>query len=302
MPVGNFDEVTVDEFKQAFIDSPQQETSLTIQAMDIDNSTADKGYFDKIKPFGRPKKKQGRNQKSERTQPEFERRRVTWGTYPLHVVVDNDDKYRLLKDPTSDILAEMRKAEQREIDYSNLEAITGTAYGYDDNKSYSVKHSLAANWKVGGASGANTNIDVDKLIEAKRLVCWNTGLANRPQDLFCFIDGNQAAALLRIDKFTNSDYNQKALMSGEVVPFLGMRFVVIGDEDNTGMLKLTSNIRDVVLVAKGAAKMAVRELESVELDKLADQNHDVQASIYYRHGATRIHDNLVCTIKCDETK
>jgi hypothetical protein len=90
--------------------------------------------------------------------------------------------------------------------------------------SYTVANSIG---------GANTNLNVAKLRETKKLMDKNNV---PPQDRHMVIHANSLAALLSETETTSADYNTvRALVSGELNTFLGFKFHVLGDRTEGGL-------------------------------------------------------------------
>jgi hypothetical protein len=89
--------------------------------------------------------------------------------------------------------------------------------------------------------GSDTNMNVAKLREAKRLM----DAANVPMDnRHIILHANGLASLLSETAVTSSDFNSvKALVQGEVDTFLGFQFHTIGDRTEGGLAKDGSNDR-----------------------------------------------------------
>lgn len=82
--------------------------------------------------------------------------------------------------------------------------------------------------------GANTNLNVAKLREAKRLL----DKGNVPFDgRHLIVHANGIASLLSETAVTSSDFNTvKALVQGEINTFLGFQFHVLGDRTEGGLV------------------------------------------------------------------
>jgi hypothetical protein len=81
--------------------------------------------------------------------------------------------------------------------------------------------------------GADTNLNVAKLREAKKLMDKNNV---PPTDRHMVIHANSLASLLSESTVTSSDFNTiKALVQGEIDTFLGFRFHVLGDRAEGGL-------------------------------------------------------------------
>jgi len=81
--------------------------------------------------------------------------------------------------------------------------------------------------------GTDTNLNVAKLREAKKLMDKNNV---PPQDRHMVIHANSLAALLSETETTSADYNTvRALVSGELNTFLGLKLHVLGDRTEGGL-------------------------------------------------------------------
>lgn len=91
--------------------------------------------------------------------------------------------------------------------------------------------------------GSDTNLNVAKLREAKRLLDKNNV---DPGDRHIVIHANSLASLLSETAVTSSDFNSvKALVQGDINTFLGFTFHVMGDRTEGGLAIDGSNDRTV---------------------------------------------------------
>ena len=111
--------------------------------------------------------------------------------------------------------------------------------------------SLAVTNDIGGT---DTNLNVDKLREAKKLMDKNNV---PPQDRHMVIHANSLASLLGDQEATSVDYNSiKALVSGEINTYLGFNFHVLGDRTEGGLAIDGSNDRTIWAFHKDAVGYA----------------------------------------------
>ena len=119
---------------------------------------------------------------------------------------------------------------------------------------------------VGGTSGASVNLNVAKLLAAKKFL----DTKNVPKaDRYILMHANQAASLLTDPLFINRDYNGAGnfgsgqLMDGDPKFYLGFKFVIIGDYTEGGVPLRTANRYAYVWhkMAVGAAFANVQETE-----------------------------------------
>ena len=98
--------------------------------------------------------------------------------------------------------------------------------------------------------GSDTNMNVAKLREAKRLLDKNNV---DPGDRHIVIHANSLASLLSETAVTSSDFNSvKALVQGDINTFLGFTFHVMGDRSEGGLAIDGSNDRTVWAFHKSA--------------------------------------------------
>lgn len=98
--------------------------------------------------------------------------------------------------------------------------------------------------------GSDTNLNVAKLREAKRLL--DKGNVD-PGDRHIVIHANSLSSLLSETAVTSSDFNSvKALVQGDINTFLGFTFHVMGDRSEGGLAIDGSNDRTVWAFHKSA--------------------------------------------------
>ena len=102
--------------------------------------------------------------------------------------------------------------------------------------------------------GSDTNLNVDKLREAKKLMDKNNV---PPTDRHMVIHANSLAGLLGDNEAISVDYNSiKALVSGEINTYLGFKFHVLGDRTEGGLAVDGSNDRTIWAFHKDAVGYA----------------------------------------------
>lgn len=143
--------------------------------------------------------------------------------------------------------------------------------------------------------GAGTNLNIEKLIEAKKLMDAN----NVPMDgRHMLIHANNLSGLLGETQVTSSDYNTvKALVSGEVNTFLGFNFHVIGDRTEGGLpLPSTRTCYAWHQQAMGMAEgMGIR----TEINYIPEKTSHLVASMFSA-GAVGIDAEGIVEISCTE--
>lgn len=156
--------------------------------------------------------------------------------------------------------------------------------------------SSTSNTVAASIGGANTNMNLDKLIAAKKaLDAGNVPMDNR----HIIIHANNLAGMLGETKVTSSDFNTvKALVQGEINTFLGFTFHVLGDRTEGG-LPLSSGDRTVYAFHRDAIGMAEGIAPKTEINYIPEKTSFLVASMFSA-GAVAIDDEGIVKITCDE--
>ena len=146
-----------------------------------------------------------------------------------------------------------------------------------------------------GIGGATTNLNIEKLIEAKKLLdAGNVPMEGRHM----LIHANNLSGLLGETQVTSSDYNTvKALVSGEVNTFLGFQFHVIGDRDEGGLPKPST--RTCYAWHQSAVGMAEGMGIRTEINYIPEKTSHLVASMFSA-GAVGIDAGGIVEISCTE--
>ena len=145
--------------------------------------------------------------------------------------------------------------------------------------------------------GTDTNLNLDKLLEAKKLL--DAGNVP-PQDRHMVIHANNLASILSEQKLTSSDYaSVKALVQGEINTFLGFTFHVLGDRAEGGLDLDVSNDRKVYAFHKSALGYAEGIAPKTEINYVPEKtSHLVNA--LFSAGAVAIDADGIVEITCRE--
>jgi len=156
--------------------------------------------------------------------------------------------------------------------------------------------SSTSNTVAASIGGANTNMNLDKLIAAKKALDAN----NVPMDnRHIIIHANNLAGMLGETKVTSSDFNTvKALVQGEINTFLGFTFHVLGDRTEGG-LPLSSGDRTVYAFHRDAIGLAEGIAPKTEINYIPEKTSFLVASMFSA-GAVAIDDEGIVKITCDE--
>ncbi len=153
-----------------------------------------------------------------------------------------------------------------------------------------------SNTVASSIGGANTNLNLDKLLAAKKAMdAGNVPMEGR----HILIHANNLSALLGETEVTSSDYNSvKALVAGDVNTFLGFQFHTIGDRDEGG-LSISSGDRVVYAWHQQAIGMAEGMGIRTEINYIPEKTSHLVSSMFSA-GAITIDAEGVVAITCDE--
>jgi hypothetical protein len=189
-------------------------------------------------------------------------------------------------DERSELVQVVSKAIGRRIDQLVIDALNGASGA-----------STVAKTVVTSGSAAASNLNVGKLIAAKKAL----DAKNVPFDDRCIaVHANNLAGLLGDERAVSGDFASiKALVSGEINTFMGMKFIVLGDRDEGG-LPLTSNDRSVFAFHRSAIGMAENMAQKTEINYVPEKTSFLVNSMFSA-GAVSIDDEGIVKITCDES-
>ena len=157
------------------------------------------------------------------TDTPYSRRRADMVTFVCSELIDNDDKVRMLVDPTSQVARNIAAAMGRAYDVELLKAAVGTAKtGHDGATEVEFPAGMVVD------TAAENVLSVDKLIEAKTLLDQKDCPG---EDRYIAVQAADLKNLLKDQKATSVDYAAvKALVQGQVDSFMGFKFIRVSDK------------------------------------------------------------------------
>lgn len=221
-----------------------------------------------------------------------DRRRLSLADYEYADLVDDQDKVRMLIDPTSSYARAAAAAMGRAMDDVIITAATGTA---NTGETGSGSATLDATANSVGSSSSNDGLTLAKLREAKRKMDLNDVDPSIPR--YIAVGPKQIEDLLGDTTVTSSDFNTvKALVQGELDTFMGFRFIM------SNRLSVDSNdIRTCFAWAEDGLTLGVGKDISARIDERADKGYATQVYYCMSIGAVRMEEDKVVQIFCDET-
>ena len=265
----------------------QQMGSLLRNAVDVETVNGEKAFFDQVGSAAAVLRTT-RHADTPLIDTPHSRRMVTMSDYEYADLIDDQDKVRLLVDPTSTYARAAAAAMGRAMDDVIISAALSTSLtGKDGTTStpFDTNNQIAV-----GAAG----LTLAKLIEAKEILDSNDVDPSIPR--YIAVSPKQITNLLDDPEVTSADYNTvRALVKGELDTYVGFKFVT------TNRLGLDgSGDRRCFAWAMDGIKLAVGKEPAARIDERADKSYATQVYYCMSVGATRMEEAKVVEILCDE--
>jgi len=203
-------------------------------------------------------------------------------------LIDDQDKLRIIADPTSPYAINGAMAMGRAIDDEITAAITGTAKtGEDGTVSTVLPSSQTAATTAGGMT-------IAKLREAMQLlIAAEVDVDN--EELYCAIGAQQHDDLLGETQAVSLDYtNKPVLMDGRIRSFMGFNFI------DSQRLPISGTDRSALCWAKSGVHLGVWNDINVKITERDDKSYATQVYCKGTFGATRTEEKKVVAITCSE--
>jgi hypothetical protein len=255
--------------------------------------------------------KVGRHSSTPQLDTPHSRRRVTLADYEWADLVDDQDKIRMLHDPTSEYAIAAMWALGRAMDDVIVEALGGTAYAGEAGAS---TVSLANANKLAAHTGsALSDLNLKTLRAAKRML--DQAEVDPSIKRYFVCSAKQIEALLGQTEVTSSDYNSvKALVQGEVNTFMGFEFIrserlgaqssALSGSTSTGAVGSGSSLvgaRKCYAYAMDGALLSIGQDMKGKISERADKSYAMQVYACMSIGATRMEEAKVVEVLCTES-
>ena len=265
----------------------QQMGSLLRNAVDIESVNGEKAFFDQVGSAAAVLRTT-RHADTPLIDTPHSRRMVTMADYEYADLIDDQDKIRLLVDPTSTYARAAASAMGRAMDDVIIAAAIGTA---KTGKDGSTSTALPSTQKVAHGSA---NLTIAKLLSAKQILDEGNVDPSIPRYIVCA--PKQITSLLGTTQVTSSDFNTvKALAQGQMDTFSGFKFIVSNRLTTDG-----DGNRAVIAFAGDGLKMAMGKEPTARIDERSDKSYATQVYYCQTIGATRMEEAKVVEIACTE--
>lgn len=204
-------------------------------------------------------------------------------------MIDDQDKLRMLIDPTSPYAVNGAYAIGRAMDDIIIAAALGTSMTGENGSTSTVFDTTNQRIAVGG-----TGLTVAKLRQARRILMANE-VDVSADPLYIAVTAQQLDNLLGTTEVTSSDYNTvKTLVSGDINTFLGFKFIQVERLGVDG-----SGDRRCIAWAKSGLHIGMWNDITTKISERADKSYATQVYVKGTFGATRTEEKKVVEIICD---
>ena len=278
----------VEQYKSNVFHLAQQKGSRLRDAVRTETVTGKSHFFERIGDTA-ALKRTSRHSDTPRVDTPHSRRKVTMDDYDWADLIDQEDKVRMLISPQSEYAMSGAWAMGRAMDDAIIAAASGNAFG---GVSGGTTVALPSGQKIVHASAGLT---LTKLISAKEVL--DAADTDPDEPRYMVVSAKQLSDLLGSTTITSADFNSvKALVQGELDTFLGFNFI------RSERLETDSNSDRLVLgFCQSAIGLALgRDIET-RISERADKNYATQVFLSMTIGATRVEDEKVVQIACQES-
>lgn len=290
----------------------QQKGSRLRSAVRSETQKGKAAFYDRIGSVTAVKRT-GRHSSTPQMDTPHSRRRVTLEDYEWADLIDDQDKIRMLQDPQSEYVMAAMWALGRAMDDVIIEAALGTAYAGEAGGT-SVVHPNSLKYAA-NASGSFSNLNVAALRAVKRIMDENE--VDPSAKRYMVVAAKQIDSLLGQTEVTNSDYNTvKALVQGEVNSFMGFEFIRLerlntvasgaawaSANATTGAVGAGSSTighRRCFAFSQPGLLLAIGEDMLSKISERDDKGYSTQVYARMSLGATRMEEEQVVEVQCDE--
>jgi len=301
-------EAFVAQFNSNVMHLSQQQGSRLERTVQKETIKGKIAYFDRIGQVAAIKKT-GRHSSTPQLDTPHSRRAVTLDDYQWADMIDEEDKIRLLIDPTSDYAIEAAWAFGRAKDDVIIAAALGNAATGESGQTNVALPSTQRRAATDGTAHSNLNIltlrRVKVMMDSKEV----------PEKRYMAVTSSQIDSLLSTTQVTSSDFNTvKALVQGDVSQFMGFEFIRTerlpvapagsSANDATGVVGSGTSVtgyRQCFAYTPSAIKMAVGADFMTRIDPRPDKSYATQVYARMSIGAVRMEEEQVVEVLCKES-
>lgn len=283
----------------AFVEQYSRNVSMLAQQMgsrlrgsvDVETITGKNAFFEQIGVTS-AQKKLSRHADTPQIDTPHDRRRVSLDDYEWADLIDDQDKVRMLIDPTSSYAKAAAAAMGRSMDDVVITAFNASA---DTGVSGGTSVALPTASKYATTNQAD-GLTLTKLRAAKKFFDANDVDPSLARYIVC--GAQQVSDLLGDTTITSADFNTvRALVQGEIDTFLGFKFIL---SNRLPFDATHTDDRLCFAYTEDAIKLAIGKDVSAKISERADKSYATQVYYAMSIGATRMEENKVFQIPCNE--
>ena len=276
----------------------QQMGSRLRDAVRIENVVGKNAFIDQI-GLATAQLRTSRHADTPQLDRPHERRRLSLADYEYADLIDDQDKIRMLIDPTSSYAQAAAAAMGRAMDDVVITAALGTASTGETGSSTEAAFSSSDDNYI---ANGNTNLTLAKLREAKELL--DRGDVDPSIPRYFAAGPSQIQNLLADTTVTSSDFNTvKALVQGELDTFMGFKFIMTNRLNTTDDAETAASgdVRKCFAWAEDGITLGIGKDVSARIDERSDKGYATQVYYCMSIGAVRMEKAKVVQVNCDET-
>ena len=264
----------------------QQMGSLLRDTVDSETVNGDKAFFEQVGQAA-AQARTTRHGDTPLMETPHSRRMVTLTDYEYADLIDDQDKLRLLIDPTSTYARAAAAAIGRAMDDTIISAMGGTA---KTGTTGSTSTALPSAQKIAHGS---TGLTIAKLVTAKKKLDAKSVDPSIPR--YIVVSPEQIEDLLNSTTVTSADFNTvKALVQGDIDTFVGFKFITSNRLTDDGTSRLC------YAWAQDGMKLAIGKEPTAKIDERSDKSYATQVYYCSSFGSTRMEEEKVVEIACNE--
>ena len=264
----------------------QQMGSLLRDTVSVETINGDKAFFVQVGQAA-AQARTSRHADTPLMDTPHARRMVTLTDYEYADLIDDQDKIRLLIDPTSSYAKAAAAAIGRSMDDVIITAMGGSA---STGVTGSTSTALPSAQKIAHGSAGLT---IAKLVTAKKKLDEKSVDPSIPR--YIVVSPEQIEDLLNSTTVTSADFNSvKALVQGEIDTFLGFKFITSNRLTDDGTSRLC------YAWAEDGMKLAIGKEPTARIEERSDKSYSTQVYYCSSFGSTRMEEEKVVQIACNE--
>ena len=285
----NITQAFVNQYKSNVIQLSQQKGSRLEGAVRVERDVNANQYFFERLAKAAAVKKISRHSDTPQIDSNHDRRMVTLVDYEWADLVDKEDKVRILINPESEYAIAAAWALGRSKDDEIIAAMNGSSFSGVNG---ATVNAFPAGQKVAVAAAGLT---LAKLLSAKQIIDLSDVDPDIPR--YILVSPVHITDMLNTTEVKNADYNVvKALAMGQVDTFMGFKFVM-----SNRLIAATDGSTSAVMAwAQTGMGFAVASDIKTRITERADKSYSVQVYVAGTFGATRVEDEKVVEIACND--